>query len=498
MAISSAVDATARARTVGIQTQYQNLRAGNVSLLPQRIAIIGQGASASTYATDPVQITSAAQAGTLFGFGSPVHLAALQLLPANGDGVGTIPVTIYPLEDDASGVAAAGDITPAGAATTAASYRVNVNNILSEEFVIEVGDTVADIVTAMTAAINAVLEMPVIASDDTTEVGIAAKWEGTSSNSIVLSVEGPTDAGITFAFTQPTGGLVNPDVSDATALIIDDWETLVLNCLEVGDTTNLDRYKTAGEARWEALVSKPYVVFTGTNEADFATAITVPDARPTDFINAQLVAPGSNNLPLVIAARQLARIAVVANENPPTDYGSQQATGLVPGTDAEQWTYAERDQAIKAGSSSIEVRDGVVTLADIVTFYHPTGETDPAYRYVVDIIKLMNILYNLRLIFDSPEWDGAPLIPDDQPTTNRAAKQPKMAVAAVATMIDSLGLEAIISNPEFAKTQTVAGINESNPKRLDLALTVQLSGNVNIISVDLNFGFFFGEAAIVN
>jgi hypothetical protein len=89
------------------------------------------------------------------------------------------------------------------------------------------------------------------------------------------------------------------------------------------------------------------------------------------------------------------------------------------------------------------------------------------------------------------------LIPDDQPTVNRAAKKPKSAVAAVSAMLDSLGLNAIISDPETAKENTIAAINDQNPKRLDVSTTVQLSGNTNIISVDLNFGFFFGTAPVV-
>jgi hypothetical protein len=101
------------------------------------------------------------------------------------------------------------------------------------------------------------------------------------------------------------------------------------------------------------------------------------------------------------------------------------------------------------------------------------------------------------LIFATPEWDGAPLIPDDQPTTNRDAKKPKTAKTAIASMLDSLGLEAIISDPATAKDSIEADINDDNPKRLDITLTVQLSGNTNIISVDLNFGFYFGTAPIV-
>jgi len=498
MSLSDAVDISAVARVLGIETIFKDLRAGGILFLPQRLAVIGQGSTASTYATTKRQVTSAYEVGTLYGFGSPLHLAARQLFPVNGDGVGTIPVTVYPMDDDASGVASAGDITPGGAPTTAASYLVRVNNIDSEDFVISTVDTVATIVAAMTAAINAVLEMPVTAVDNlSTTVDLTSKWMGLSANDIVVEVVGSTTAGNTFAITQPTGGLVNPDIDDSLAQVGDVWESMFLNCLDIADTTALDALSVFGEGRWGALTRKPMIAFTGNTEAVVATATAGTDARKTDRTNVQLVAPGSDDLPLVVAARQLARIVKVANNNPPQDYGSQDATGLTPGTDGEQWTYPQRDLAVKAGSSTIEVKDGVINLSDTVTMYHPSGDPIPAYRFVCDIVKLQNILFNLNLIFAVAEWDGAPLIPDDQPTVNRTAKKPKMAVAAVASMLDSLGLNAIISDPETAKANTFAEIDSGNPKRLNLVTTVQLSGNTNIISVDLQFGFFFGTATVV-
>jgi len=497
MAISSAVDASAVARVVGIKTIFKDLRGGGILYLPQRVALVGQGATAATYATTKRQVTSALEVAQTYGFGSPLHLTALQLLPSNGDGIGTIPLTVYPLVDDASGVASVGDITPAGAPTEAASYVVRVNNIDSEPFVISVGDSVAVVVAAMVAAINAELNMPVVASDNTTDAVLTSKWRGTSANDLTVDVVGSTTSGNTFAITQPVGGLVNPDVDDALAQVGDVWETMFLNCMDVADTGSLDKYSTFGEGRWGALTRKPCIVFTGNTEADRATAVTISDARKTDRTNSQLVAPGSDDLPFMVAARELARIVVVANNNPPRDYGSHDASGLTPGTDGEQWTYVDRDVAVKAGSSTIEVKDGVVNLSDTVTFYHPDGDPTPAYRFVVDIVKLQNIIFNLDLIFATAEWDGAPLIPDDQPTTNRDAKKPKAAVAAVASMLDSLGLVAIISDPETAKANTLAEIDSQNPKRLNVATTVQLSGNTNIISVDLNFGFYFGTAQVV-
>lgn len=498
MSLSSAVDPSAVARVVGIKTAFTDLRGGAAVSLPQRIALIGQGNSAAVYSNDKAQVFSALEVAQTYGFGSPLHLAALQLFPVSGDGVGAIPVTVFPLDDDAGGVASDGDITPTVAPTEAASYIVRVNNIDSETFTIpETGATVASVVTQITNAINANVNMPIIATDGATLVTTESKWEGTSANDIIIEVIGSTTSGNSFAITQHANGAANPDISTALAQVGNIWETMFLNCLDILDTTTLDLYSAFGEGRWGALVRKPCIVFTGNTTANLTLAIATSDARGSDRTNAQLVAPGSDDLPFVVAARQLARIAVVANTNAPHDYGSQNATGLVPGTDGEQWTYAQRDTAVKAGSSTIEVKDGVINLADTVTFYHPDGDPLPAYRFVVDVVKVMNILFNLDLIFATPEWDGAPLIPDDQPTTNRSAKKPKSAVAAVSSLIDSLGLNAIISDPETAKANTFAEIDATNPKRLNLSTTMQISGNTNIISVDFNFGFFFGTPTVV-
>lgn len=493
------VDASAVARVVGITTEFKNLRAGRVVFLPQRVALVGQGTTVAqaSYSNDKAVVTSALQVGQTYGFGSPLHLAALQLLPTNGDGLGSIPLTVYPLDDDGSGVVAAGDITPSGTPGALATFRVKVNNILSEAFTIDVGDSVAVITAAMETAINANVNMPIIAVDGTTVLDFTSKWKGASANDIQTEIVADDLAGNVFTITQATGGATNPSVQSALDQVGNVWETLMLNCMDIADTTTLGLYATFGEGRWGALVRKPLIVFTGNTATTVAAAIAVPDARKTDRTNAQLVAPGSNDLPFVVAARQVARIAVVANNNPPVDYGSRDASGLTPGADGDQWTYLERDLAVKGGSSTIEVKDGVINLSDTVTFYHPSGDPTPAYRYVVDIIKLMNIIFNTDLIFATAEWDGAPLIPDNQPTTNRAAKKPKSAVAAIAALVDSLGLNAIISDPETAKASITANINESNPKRLDTQYTVQLSGNSNIIDVGLNFGFFFGTKPIV-
>jgi phage tail sheath gpL-like len=497
MATSTAVDLSAVARVVGIKTTFVDLRAGGSVALPQRIAVVAQGSTAATYATTKRRVTSPGEAASLYGFGSPIHQIVKQLLPINGDGVGSVPVTIYPLVDDGSGIAAAGDITPSVTTAALQNYVVRVNNIDSVAFTVLAGAVVADITASITDAINGTLDMPITAVDGTTDVAVTAKWKGATGNDLIVEIIGATTGGVTYAITQPTSGATNPDVQAALDQVGNVWETMFLNAMGMVDTAALNKFAAFGEGRWGALTRKPMIAFAGSTVAGVTASIAVPDARGTDRTNSQLVAPGSKDLPFVVAARQLARIAPVANNNAPQDYGRQRATGLTPGTDGEQWTYPQRDQAVKAGSSTIEVVDNVVNLSDIVTFYHPAGDPLPAYRFVVDTVKLQNILFNMDLIFATAAWDGAPLIPDDQPTTNATAKKPKAAVAALNALWDSLALDAIISDANFAKDNTFANINESNPKRLDTSTTLKLAGNSNIISMDLNFGFFFGQAAVV-
>lgn len=493
MAISTAVDASAKARALGIKTTFKDLRGGTIVNLPQQIAVVAQGATLAAYATTPLVVTSRKQAGDVYGYGSPIERIVAQLFPANGDGVGILPVTVYPLEDDGAGVVADGSFDAVGTATEAGTVVVSVGGVSANVAIPDT--TAADAALGLVkTAIDAVLEMSVITGVVAAgELPVTAKWDGASGNEISLVVTG-TVAGLTFSITAMASGATNPDVDDATAQFGDNWESIVVSGMDYADTVTLGKFAVFGEGRWGALVKKPLVVLTGFTELLVATGSAITNARKTDRVNAYAVAPGSVELPWAIAAREAARIAVLGSNNPPHDYAHQSLAPLVPGADAVQWDYINRNLAVDSGLSTSEVVNGVLVMSDTVTMYHPDGEEPPAYAYVVDVVKLQNIMFNLDLVFGAVEWKGAPLISDDTPTSNPAAKKPKDAKAVVARMIDALAMAAIISDPETAKASIQADISATNPKRLDVAFTVQLSGNTNIISVDLNFGFFFGAA----
>jgi len=491
-----AVDQSAIARVVGIETKFQDLRAGRILYLPQQIAVIGQGNTANTYATTPVQVTNAQAVATAYGFGSPLHKAVEQLFPINGDGVGTIPVTVYPVQAGGSAVAATGDITVTGTATRQFTGTLRIGGVESLEFVVPEGTAAASVGAILNAAISGVLDMPVTSAPtvEGSGVDLTAKWAGITGNDLQIEVlEAPADAGITFSISAMFEGAISPDISGALALIGSRWTTMIVNAAApYTDTGALDDYSTFGNGRWGDLVRKPLTVYTGTVETNATTLKTAGDLRRSDSVNVLIPVPGAKSTPWQIAARAVSRIAAVAQNNPARDYGSQKLNGIIAGTDGQQFDYPTRDLLVKSGISTTELKDGVVNLSDTVTFYHPEGDPLPAYRFVKTITKLQQVIYNLDLEFATEKWDGAPLIPNDQPTTNREAKKPKTAVAAANVIIGNLGLEALISDPETAKAATVAQISTQNPDRLDLSVTVQVSGNANIVSAVLNFGFYFG------
>lgn len=587
------VDASVRARTLGIATSYKDLRGGRVRFLPQRLAVIAQGATAAAgYSTTKFTAESAKQVGTISGFRGPAYAILDELMPANGDGVGPVPIDVLLLADGTT--ASTGAILPSGTPASTATWYARIGGVLSKGFEIPSGavNLTRDL-KSMGQAIQAVTKMPMtvgwtydtlaqafsgtgngtlteLAASTTTcipgdwvlvcieeatdagtfrltdpdgtiisetivasaagavfdEGGLTGKltdgttdfalgdtftitvpaltmpltsaWKGASANNIEIEIlnsklEAIIDNGsLAFTLTQPTSGAGNPTVDAALAQIGDCWNTMVINALNWDDTTALDAFSTWGEGRWGELVHKPAVVFVGNPTASPTGVITTTSTRTTDRVNCQLTAPGSPNMPHVVAAREVARIVRKANQNPPHDYQLQKATGLVPGLDSEQWSVTQRDAILKGGSSTAELRNGVVCVSDVVTPYAPDGDDLPAYRWVVDIVRLQNVIYNVNALFDSENWAGKILIPDGQVSENPDARHPSDAVAALSALADNLCSQAICSDPDTMKASITAAINSQNNRRLDVGMTAILSSNAGVISVDLKFGFFFG------
>jgi hypothetical protein len=245
---------------------------------------------------------------------------------------------------------------------------------------------------------------------------------------------------------------------------------------------------------WAPEEHRPFKCYTGSSEASQVTLGAITDARKSDRTNSLKPNPGSNDLPFIIAGRQVYAMAVVANVNAAADYGSKPADGL-KAVDASVWDSGKRQYATVRGLSTVEIKNSVVNVSDSIMMYHPDGEDPPAYRYDCDIEKICAVIYNVDLIFNNAEVDGSPLPQDDQAVTNPTARKPKSYLSKLWKMFDALGKDVIITDVNYAKDNTTVTIDGSNPKRVNSRVVYKVAGNGNVFSITQEFSFFFGGAS---
>lgn len=198
MAISTAIPSNDVSRTSGYQINKGNFSSAT-PYLPQQVVILAEANTANqgTIVTTPVQITSAAQAGATYGYGSPIHAIARQLFP----NIGGIPVWVMAqlAAGGATGTVIVWTIT--GQATTSKTHYINIAGRESVDFAPysvnivagEMGDT---IVTKYRDAVNAVLGAPVVATKSSTS--------GTPGTSSVAFSATPLSAGQTVTLAGLT------------------------------------------------------------------------------------------------------------------------------------------------------------------------------------------------------------------------------------------------------------------------------------------------------
>jgi len=476
-------------RVTGVEATYRNFNQGNAAMLNQRVSIIGIGNDNAEYDLAKKEFFTASKAAETYGWGSPLHLTAEQFLPSIG-AVAEFPVTIIPLKKAGAAVAATATLNATGTATANGSGVIYIGGI-GAEFPVAKDQTADEVLSEIKNAINSVLSMPVIAGNVAANCSLpfTAKWSGDIGNLIKVEIIANTP-GIVFATQNLTGGALDPDVSPALEQIGTAWETFILDTFSYKNTARLDKYQKFVEGRWGALDKKPCIVAHGcVDNLETRTAIT--KLRENDYANFLITSVGSRELEFVVAACGLMNdIITTANKNPAQNYKGR-LLGLHVSADSEQETTMERNASIMAGASNNIKSGNTAELSDICTFYHPVSEGKyPAKRYVVDIVKLMNIIFNVRLVMEDDRLKGAPLVPDQDVVTNPSAIQPKAIKTMFMNLADSLASAAIISDAKFTKKNLKVSIDSENPKRVNVQFPVKLSGNIEVSSTDIYFGFY--------
>jgi phage tail sheath gpL-like len=507
---STAVSNNAVAAVTGILLDkgYFNVSSPN---LPAHIATIAeanhnnQAALTAAGSFNKLQlITSAKQAATLYGYGSPLHIAINELIPPSGGGV---PVNVYaiPIIEAAEADASVKIITVSGTCTTSGQHTLRIcgnraTGGSNYNFTVTKGDTHLQICNKITAAINGVLSSEVTAQQDSPDVICTSKWKGATANGITIEIDlNNTSTGITYSVSNLQSGSGISDITDGLASIGNKWIPVIINGFGL-DTDTMDALELWNgvpdpelpTGRYDPLVFKPGIAFTGTVEDDI-TMIT--DARSTQCTIASAIAPLSLGLPIRVAAAYAKAFATKATNDPKLDIiGTNLTTIPLPsaGDVPSMEDYNIRNNAVQMGSSTAIIVADKFQVQDFVTTYHPEGENPPFYRYPRDLFVAFNIKFGYALLVERL-LIGKVLAADNSPIQGDNIMRPKDWKGVVLDYLEDCEKRGLITNLENTKQSVQVSINSTNPNRLDTVWEDQITGICRISATTIKQGFYFGN-----
>ena len=233
--------------------------------------------------------------------------------------------------------------------------------------------------------------------------------------------------------------------------------------------------------------------------ASLAVLISVASGRKeTDRANGLIAVPGSYSIPEEISAQAMGHRARIANIRPEENYVDIILEGIDPGDQEDRWTdtYNNRDLAVKNGISPTIIRNNIVYMQNLVTFYHPDSvpATSNGYASFRNLAIVQNILDTQYRTFNTEKWKNFTIVADvTKVTTVEARKKARDTDAVidecVALIIAWLG-QAWIFEKEFSIQQlgqSGAVTIRAGTDGFDINLKIIFSGEGNILNVNTIF-----------
>jgi len=455
--------------------------------IPWQILLLGQQLPSKSAPKEIVQVTSKAQAVSLFGAGSQLAQMVEAFLASNS----TQPLYCLPLADAGSSVAASGSIAFTGTATASGSIALMIGG-RAVTVGVESGDTAAEIAPAVAAAVNALSDLAVTAVAATGTVTFTAKNKGSASNELDIRVNHyqgeETPAGITSTVTAMSGGSGDPYLSSegASGILTNRWFQAI--AMPWTNTDAVTYMETELATRWKADHMTGGVVYMAKNVA-FSSLTAFGDARNSPFsivMNAESVPTA----PWEVAAETAALAAYNCAIDPARPLQTLGYSFAKAPTQAQENSWVENETLLQKGVATFTVsQDRTVRIQRMVTTYKtsPSGAPDPSYRDVETVYTLQAIRYDWTVYMKNKyprhklASDGAnfgPGQPVITPKTGRAEALNRFKVWEELGWVE--GLEAF-------KAALVVERNSGDVNRLDFLLRPNVMNQFRIGATKIQF-----------
>ena len=156
--------------------------------------------------------------------------------------------------------------------------------------------------------------------------------------------------------------------------------------------------------------------------------------------------------------------------------------------------WEQRNKLLKSGISNLEpLSDGGFQIGDLCTFYHSKSNQKELYMYDRDICCIGNVAYYLMQVFKyDPEWKSVIVVGENDKTTNPKAKRVKSFIDKLNNCLVALGEAAILANVNQSTGYTIGEIDSTNPDRINLNNSSELSSINRIVDIGTILGFNYG------
>lgn len=384
-------------RVPGQLIEFDASRATNgLPILPNRILVIGQKlAAGSAAALAPVVVAQADQANALFGRGSMLARMVRAVKAADRYS----ECVVIPFADLDAGTAATGTITVTGPATSSATLALMIAG-QRVPVVIASGNSADNAATAIGAAINAALDLPVTATVNAAVVTLTARHKGTAGNDIDVrhshyqGEDLPAGIGITIAAMDDGAG--DPDYATVWPVVGDsNYRTIIIG---TATATTLGATKTELDDRWgplRMLESMAYAAKTGNQAAASAFG---------GALNSQLISVigtgTSPTPPWEFAASYGGICGYYSHIDAARPLQTLSLPGVIGPKEGARFTRAERELLLRDGIATFTAdQDGTVRIERAITTWqtNAAGLEDTAYLDMETVHTLAFFRQALRI-----------------------------------------------------------------------------------------------------
>jgi phage tail sheath gpL-like len=462
------------------------------ALLAYKALMVGQKLAAGTFTADTiVKVSNIDQVITGAGRGSMLHRQALAWFASNK----STELWLGVLADNAGGVAATGTIVVGGSATAAGSIALYLGG---ERITVGVnsGDASTAIATAIGAAINANLDIPVTATVSTSTVTILFRHKGLAGNTYDVRANfrdgDATPAGVTLTITAlgaVVAGTLNPVMTNLIAAMADMWFQIWTH--PYTDATSLTAIEGELATRFGPMRQQQGLAITSASGTFSAlTSLGAGRNSPHSVIVSQTgIAPLTP--PMEFAAEVAAVIAVAAAADPARPFQTLALTRALAAPETDQWDPStERNLMLFSGISTTKrVTGGGVQLERIITTYETSssGAADTAYLDATTMLTLLYLRYSFRVRMQN-KYPRHKLANDGTRFgSGQAIMTPKLGKAEAITWFREMEELGLVESFDQFKRDLVVERNASDPNRLDFLLPPDLINQLIVMGAQIQF-----------